>query len=84
MRFPHMPRYFFHLFNGADDLDEDGRELADRQAAIEQAFSLARQLIARDVVASGRIPFHHRIKVTDASGSVVFTLRFSGAVTLSQ
>jgi hypothetical protein len=79
-----MPRYFFHVFDGSVTLDEEGRELTDRHAAIQEAFGEARRMIAREVVDSGRISFHHRIKVTDADGDEVFTLPFSQAVTLSQ
>lgn len=40
-----MPFYFFHLSDGKDMLsDEDGIELADAQAAREEAFATARDL----------------------------------------
>ncbi len=44
-----MPLYFFHLINGAESLpDEEGIELADVEAAHDEALAAARELTDAD------------------------------------
>lgn len=44
-----MPLYFFHLSNGVEILpDDDGIELADVQAAHDEALTAARELTDAD------------------------------------
>ena len=75
-----MPRDHFHL-RDRSGLTEDvqGRELADLVKASERAIREARAIICDDV-RQGRIDLRGMIEVTDGSGQVVLTVRFSDAV----
>ena len=76
-----MPRYYFHLHNDVDALDEDGSEHRDAKAAMAYAVGAARELICEDVK-KGRLNLNHRIEVTDDRGEQVFTLTFRQAFEL--
>lgn len=75
-----MPRYYFHLREGADLLsDLDGEQLADMPAMRRHALVQARDVMAGDV-RSGALDLRLTIEVTDAGGSIVHALRFADAV----
>ena len=77
-----MPRYHFHVHDGTGVAeDEEGRELADLDAARVEALKGARSLIAEEALA-GRIDMGSRIEVTDGTAEVVLTVRFADAVTI--
>ena len=60
-----MPRYFFHL-SGSGARDAEGQDLADDDAARQEA-----RLAARELSESSRIPKDERIVVTDADGTII-------------
>ena len=72
-----MPRYFFHLRDGQDHIDEDGVEMLEdhvRGAAVTAAGEAIKEL--------GVEFFHHegwRFWVTDEAGKTVCTLRLTGS-----
>jgi Domain of unknown function (DUF6894) len=81
-----MPRYFFHLRNNHRRLeDTEGTELADAQAAHQEAMNSAIELISDRLKGgwfqSGRKIFGSSIEVTDESGASVFTFPFAEVLT---
>ncbi|HLL30180.1 MAG TPA: hypothetical protein VK403_04210 [Allosphingosinicella sp.] len=74
-----MPRFFFHIYDDAVVMDEDGIELADAQAARAAALAGARAMMC-DQLMNGRLSLHHRIEVEDEGGGAVLTLAFGDAV----
>ena len=76
-----MPRFFFHVFDDAEALDEEGLELPCADAAMREALRSARSLAAEQV-GHGRLCLHHLIKIEDESGAAVATVAFGDAVTV--
>ena len=71
-----MPRYYFHVIDGREIIDNEGTELADlRQARIE-AIHLAGSIL-RDEGDKFWNGEEWHMNVTDASGLSVLKLRFS-------
>ena len=75
-----MPRYFFHLRNDIDAIDEDGQELADLEAAREQAVDYAIDMIAASVTEQRKLNLKHRIEVADAAGEILMNVEFGEAI----
>ncbi len=71
-----MPRFFFHIFDGASLFDPAGRELIDRQAAQTCAIASMGEVLQRDAarIAPGE-DWH--MDVTDELGLLLFRLDFS-------
>jgi hypothetical protein len=74
-----VARYFFHLYNDADVMDDEGVDLPDLDAARANAVKEAREIMA-ETVAEGRINFSHRIDIADESGAVLAAVTFAEAV----
>jgi hypothetical protein len=75
-----MPRFFFHLRNGTGFVpDEEGAEVADLEAARQNATKSARSLMSAEV-GEGELDLRGRIEVTDMEGACVLVLRFGDAV----
>jgi hypothetical protein len=77
-----MPRYFFHIYNHEIVMDEEGRELADLEAARELALDTARDLVCESVHL-GHLNLDHRIEVVDEAGETRIVLTFREAFTIS-
>jgi len=77
-----MPRYFFHLVNDIETQDEDGRELTDAAAALEQARGEALAMAAVSVARHGHLLLNHRIVVTDEQGREIGIVRFGDVVSV--
>jgi len=75
---PIMPRYFFHVFDDASVIDEEGQELDDVAAARTCAVRSAREL-AGESVRNGRLNLDHRIEVTGEDHGLVLILAFREA-----
>lgn len=75
-----MPRYFFHVFNDEQTVDEEGVELADQEAAMALAASEARNLAAESVKIHSHLILRHRIEVADAEGRTIGQVRFGDAI----
>ena len=72
-----MPRYFFNVYDGHDDIDREGTELRDLDHAKSEAVNLAGRSIADmgdSFWASGR---EWLLEVTESSSTVLFALKFS-------
>lgn len=76
-----MPIYYFHLYNDEIIIDEQGQELADREAAQAVAQANAREMACAEVMA-GSLNLAHRIDVADKTGDVLSTVRFGDIVTV--
>lgn len=64
-----MPRYFFHLFDGAEEIDAQGSELDDDASALREAIRFGGGLLRDDpdmLVRDQGL----RINVTDESGEL--------------
>ena len=70
-----MPRYYFHLFNQLDARDEEGRELADQNAATAAAAADIRSILSEDVKL-GMLDLRGRIEIADETDTVVGTVHF--------
>ncbi len=78
-----MPRYFFHLHNGALSRDEEGRELPDLEAARQEAIKAARELMGEDIK-EGLLRLGHRIEIGDEDGREVLMVPFAEAVMIER
>lgn len=74
-----MPRFFFHLRDDLDVIDEEGTELPDLAAARRQAVKEARSLACEQVL-HGRLNLAHYIDIEDDGGAVLATVTFGEVV----
>lgn len=75
----------FHLVEpSASIFDEEGLELPDIDAARDVALKAARDIMAADLKATGKIDLAHRIDVTDVSGTVLLSVPFADVVTIGR
>jgi len=71
-----MPRYFFHMEDGAIHADEEGVDLAGLDAAREHAVCYFGELL-RDAPRAFWAHDDWMMRVTDETGLVFFTLHFT-------
>ena len=72
-----MPRFYLHLWNGAEFVvDLEGDELPNVEAAYLEAFEAAKEMAA-DLIRSHEDPTTYRFDVVDSAGRAVFELPFS-------
>ena len=81
-RFAIVTRYFFHLHNDLDVIDEEGVELLDLEAARMVALHNARFSAAEAIRETGRMVSDHRIDIADDKGNILDTVYFRDAVTV--
>ncbi len=74
-----MPRYYFHVYDDVEALDDEGLDRADAEAAVAGAVNAARELAAEEV-RRGKLNLGHRIEVEDESGSVIAAVMFRDCV----
>jgi predicted N-acetyltransferase YhbS len=74
-----MPRFYFHLHDDLDAVDEEGVECVDRETAMARAEGEARQLAAEEV-RRGELHLDHSIVVADDRGQVIATVMFRDCV----
>jgi hypothetical protein len=75
-----MPKFYFHLHNDIECMDDEGAELPDLKAARAHAVRQARVTFAETARDEGRIVLHHRIDIADEQGTVLGTVYFRDAV----
>jgi hypothetical protein len=80
--FPPVPQYYFHLQNDEWIEDNEGRDLADLEAAREQALEEARAMVCASV-SQGHLNLDHFIEVADETGETLFRLTFREAFQLA-
>ena len=78
-----MPRYYFHLYNGATARDEEGRDLPDLHTARQEAIKAAREMMCEDI-REGLLRLDLRIEIGDADGTEVLLVPFTDAVTIQR
>lgn len=80
-----MPRFYFHLRSELGFApDEEGRELQDGRAAVEEALRAARYIMRAP---TGLQPGTWRgwiVQVADHHGTVIFILPFSSVLEISK
>ena len=74
-----MPRFYFHVRDGADIRDEAGTELPDIDAARNQAIASSAQMIG-DLGRKFRLSEFWQMTVTDENGRELFELTFAGKI----
>jgi hypothetical protein len=77
-----MPRFYFHLYDDIQTLDEEGRAYPAFEAALTAAFVAARALAAEQVAREGRVVASHRIDLADERQRVLDSVYFGDAVVL--
>jgi hypothetical protein len=77
-----MPRYHFNVFNDFTSLDDEGRDLPDIAAAVEEAIRSTRELIGHEIMAGRAVHQSHRIEIADDAENVLHTVRFGEIVRL--
>jgi hypothetical protein len=71
-----LPRYFFHVHDGRETLDEEGTEFPDADQARAAAVRAAGEAL-RDLGGNFWRSPEWRMWVTDESGATLCTLTFS-------
>jgi hypothetical protein len=71
-----MPRYFFHVYYDRAELDEEGEELPDMQAAWREATVTAGQII-QDLDGKFSPGKSWRLEVTDESAKPLYVIHVS-------
>jgi hypothetical protein len=74
-----MPRFFFHVHDELDVVDDEGIELPDEETALAWAKHEARELAA-DAVKRGVLRLHDRIVVVRAPDEEIGTVMFRDAI----
>ena len=71
-----MPRYFFNVYHDRAELDEEGEELPDVQAAWREATVTAGQII-QDLDGKLRPGQQWRLEVTDERATPLYVIHVS-------
>jgi pyruvate formate-lyase activating enzyme-like uncharacterized protein len=74
-----MPRFYFHVKDGADIRDEVGTELPSIDAARNQAIASSSEMI-RDLGRKFRLAAVWQMTVTDENGQELFELSFTATI----
>ena len=72
-----MPRYFFHVYHDRPELDEEGEELPDAQAAWREATVTVGQII-QDLNGRLRPGRGWRMEVTDEFANRLYVIQNDG------
>lgn len=75
-----MPLFYLDLTNGSPWIDEEGYELPDLAAAIDEAQCAARDLIGANVREGRPLGLDRSFRIRDKTGSVVAWVRFSEVI----
>ena len=66
-----MPRYFFHIRDGADlSRDTEGQDFPGVEAARQEAIRSSREMLGELLLHGGSLN-HRQIEITDETGHVV-------------
>ena len=77
-----MPRYFFHLHNDIEALDDEGVDLPNLDAARAVARHSVQFAAAQSIKDKAHLVLDHRIDIADESGTILETVRFGDVVTV--
>ena len=81
MRYPAMPRFFFHLQDDETICDREGQFFLDVEEARQAAIRSARDMLAEEV-RRGELNLVDRILIADENGNAVLVVPFADAVRL--
>lgn len=76
-----MPLFFFHLYDDAVSVDEEGQQLTSDAAARERGVESAREMACAEV-RNGHLFLGHRIEVENEAGATIATVHFRDVVTI--
>jgi hypothetical protein len=78
IRFRRCPtlRYFFHIYDDAETLDQDGMELPSIEAAVAMARQDLGQIVADDLMHAGTLNTASRIDIAAEEGQLLASVRF--------
>ena len=71
-----MPRYFFHVEDGASDTDATGLELPDLEGAKAMALRTSGEMLRDSDASFWNLEKPWRMRVTNAEGELFFALSF--------
>ena len=71
-----MPRFHFNVYDGVSDIDKEGVELPDWEAARAEAVRVAGQII-KDGAKRIALGEDWRLEVTDHKGLILFRMDFN-------
>lgn len=75
-----MPRFHLHIHDGSGfSRDEEGLDLADLEAARQQALAGIRSL-AGEEVRGGLLNLDGRVEIADEAGAILASVRFADAI----
>lgn len=77
-----MPRFYLHVHDTHDAIDEEGMELPHLDDACAEAINGLRGVIAGQV-RDGRLATHTHVSITDAAGQRLRVVTFIDAVAVS-
>jgi hypothetical protein len=70
-----LPKYYFHLRNGSDQLlDPRGTELASIEAVRQMALLFARDTLS-NMIRGGLLDLRYRVDAEDADGKLVHSIK---------
>ena len=79
-----MPRFFFHIVNDTSSvMDEEGQDLANREAACVVARRTIGEVISQEV-AAGRNAVHLAIMIDDEAGVRVVNVKAVANVVIAE
>jgi len=79
-----MPRFFFHIVNDTSSvMDEEGQDLANREAACAVARRTIGEVISQDL-AAGRNAVHLAIMIDDEAGVRVVNVKAVANVVIAE
>jgi hypothetical protein len=79
-----VPRFYFHLLDDVDAPDEEGKELADLEAARELARRSVRFSAGEMLKEQGRLVLSHRIQIEDGEGKVLDMVYFRDVLNVEE
>jgi hypothetical protein len=79
-----MPRYYIHIFDDIDVIDEEGVELPDLATARRRAIRGGREIMVDHLKAGSPLRLFHRIEIADDRGMVLAVIPFRELITIEE
>jgi len=76
-------RVMLHLFESGNDVfDEEGVEVESLDAARNLAITAAREILAHEMMMTGKSTLNRRIEIADESGTILASVSFASIMPL--